>query len=121
MVTARRGHSLAELLVAGIVLTLGLGAAGAMTLAGSRLVSEAAARQDAGRVADDLTDSLLRLPAPPTAGHRVGTNRAIMAWEIEPEDSLPLSRVRLVVSRDDGSLLLERQAIWAPPLPERAP
>lgn len=121
MVTARRGHSLAELLVAGIVLALGLGAAGATTLVGSRLASEAAARQEATRAADEVVDSLLRLPEPPTPGLRVAGNGLTTGWEVEPEDSLPLARIRLTTRRDGRALLSERRAAWVPSLPELDP
>ncbi len=81
LVTARSGHSVAELIVAVTFLGAALGAVGASTLLGARWTAEAAAREEALEVAAATLDSVAQAPEPVSGA--LSRGRLDVAWRAD--------------------------------------
>ncbi len=111
MVTGRKGHSLAELLVAVTLLSGVLLTGGATALVGARLTTEAILRQEVSRSVGAVMDSLLRLPAVPVDGRVLGGGPWAATWTVRPADD-GSAEVRIEARGAGGEMLSVLRGTW---------
>lgn len=117
--TARRGHSLPELIVALTLLGVALAGTAGAAVMGSRWTTEGAVRQGALSVAQTVVDSLTRLPDAPTAGADVWAGSGgVIQWDVETAQVPAAAWVRVrVMTRAGDRSLAELHGLWVPPIP----
>jgi prepilin-type N-terminal cleavage/methylation domain-containing protein len=123
VVTARRGHSLPELIVALTLLGVALAGTAGAAFMGSRWTTDGAARQEALSVAQAVADSLTGLPAAPGPGTVVWDGSGwIIQWDVEGVAAPEAAWVRVrVMTRAGDRSLAQLHALWVPPIPGPLP
>jgi len=120
MVTARSGHSLAELVVAMTIMGASLAGMAAVALVGSRRTEEAVALQRAATVAAAVMDSLILLGETPASGRRdPAPPGLVVEWEVQPRadgSSTVVVRVQRP-THPDAMIVLSGLWITTPPGP----
>jgi len=120
MVTARSGHSLAELVVAMTIMGASLAGMAAVAMVGSRRTEEAVALQRAATVAAAVMDSLTLLGETPASGRRdPAAPGLVVLWEVQPRadgSSTVLVRVQRS-THADAMIVLSGLWITTPPGP----
>lgn len=110
----RSGHSLAELLVAMLVLVIGLGASAGAVGLGLRWTARAVALQEAAARAGFLLDSLAIAPEPASGGE--GARGLAAEWQVVPAGrSLRMIRVLVRDSASGDTLVTQEGATFLPP------
>lgn len=122
MVSGRRGHSLAELVVAMAILGASLAGMAAVPVVGSRRAGEAVLLQRAVTLAGEVLDSLAALGDAPTSGRRDPAAPGLVAeWEVRARaagSSTVLVRVHRATAADTIATL---DGLWIPAPPGPIP